>query len=161
MKGKSKRDGGLYADFSPAWDARRETNKQLRRFLVVGATSVAVDFAVYRLLLLVAWWPDTAKAASYLAGVVVGFCGNKWWTFESARRSAAEPFTYLALYVITLAVNVACNRGALTMLGDGGNPWAFLFATAVTTVLNFLGMKLVTFRRGVNERRVAAFRKAA
>lgn len=144
------------AQASAAWDERGETLKQVLRFLVVGSTSVAVDFAVYRLILSGGLLPrDIAKAASYLAGVVVGFFGNKWWTFESARRSAAEPVSYLALYAATLVVNVACNRAALALLGESGGTWAFLFATGVTTVLNFLGMKLVTFRRGIADRRQA------
>ncbi len=144
-----------------AWSEHRESRKQLLRFLVVGTSSVAVDFVAYRLLLASAWPWDVAKGASYLAGVVVGFFGNKWWTFESSRRSAAEPILYFVLYSITLAVNVVCNRGALFALGEGGGVWAFLFATGVTTVLNFLGMRFVTFRRGVEDRRTEALRKAA
>ncbi|MEX2187082.1 MAG: GtrA family protein [Pirellulales bacterium] len=143
------------------WDKRRETRKQLLRFLVVGSTSVAVDFAAYRMLAAGLPSRDIAKAVSYLAGVVVGFFGNKWWTFESARRSATEPISYLALYAATLAVNVACNRAALVVLGENGGAWAFLFATGITTVLNFLGMKLVTFRRGIDERHEETLRNAA
>lgn len=146
---------------SATWNERRETCKQLLRFLVVGSTSVAVDFLVYRLLSAGLLSRDVAKAVSYLAGVVVGYFGNKWWTFESARRSAAEPILYLAFYAGTLAVNVACNRAALAILGEKRGVWAFLFATGVTTVLNFLGMKRVTFRRGVDDRRQETLRTAA
>lgn len=145
---------------APAWSERRETRKQLLRFLVVGGTSVAVDFVVYRWLAAVAVPPDAAKGGSYLAGVVVGFFGNKWWTFESARRSAAEPLLYLALYAVTLAVNVACNRAALAVLGSQATLLAFLLATGVTTVLNFLGMKKLAFRQGIAERREIEVRKA-
>lgn len=146
---------------SAAWNERRETRKQLLRFLVVGSTSVAVDLLVYRLLGATWLSRDAAKGVSYLAGVVVGFFGNKWWTFESARRSAAEPILYLAVYAVTLAVNVGCNRAALAVLGEGRGLWAFLLATGVTTVLNFLGMKLVTFRRGIDQRRQETVRSAA
>jgi putative flippase GtrA len=141
------------ADSPTAWDERRETRKQIQRFVYVGSTSVAVDLGCYALLAGSGWPPSTAKAASYLAGVVVGFAGNKWWTFKSARRSAAEPAAYLALYAVTLAVNVACHRGVLVLAGESAATVAFLVATGVTTVLNFLGMKLVTFRRGLQERR--------
>lgn len=138
-----------------AWDERRQTRRQLARFLVVGSSSVGIDFAVYSLLAGGLGWPaDGAKGLSYLAGVVVGFFGNKWWTFESARRSAGEPIAYLALYAMTLLVNVACNWAVLVVLGPQRTGWAFLFATGVTTVLNFLGMKFVTFRRGIDQRRL-------
>jgi len=99
---------------------------------------------------------DRAKAISYLAGVIIGFALNKWWTFESARRSWTEPASYLLLYLVTLVVNVACNRLALDMFGEDGRLIAYVFATGVTTVLNFVGMRLVTFRRGVSERRATS-----
>jgi putative flippase GtrA len=97
-----------------------------------------------------------AKGISYLAGVVVGFALNKFWTFESRRRSWAEPASYLALYLMTLGVNVGCNHFALAVLGGEHRLTAFLVATGVTTVLNFLGMRLVAFRRGIQERRSVA-----
>src|SRR5215471_16694432 len=133
----------------------RENRRQLSRFLVVGVASVATDLAVYRLLVSMAGLPlDVAKGLSYWAGVVVGFFGNKWWTFRSSRRSWAEPFSYAALYAVTMLVNIACNRGVLAALGSNwvAMPIAFLFATGVTTVLNFLGMRLFTFRKGVSDR---------
>ena len=74
----------------------------------------------------------------------------------SAQRSATEPAAYLALYAVTLAVNVACHRGVLALAGDRAAVAAFLVATGVTTVLNFVGMKLVTFRRGIQARRDGA-----
>jgi putative flippase GtrA len=168
MKSTRKLGGSRSGGHSPpyalaldSWDERRETRKQLLRFLVVGTSSVAVDYAVYRLLAESPLSADAAKGVSYLAGVVVGYFGNKWWTFESSRRSAAEPVVYLALYAATLAVNVACNRAALAILGGDATPIAFLFATGVTTLLNFVGMKKVAFRRGVDERRTESRRKAA
>ena len=124
-----------------------DTRRQIARFLVVGSTSVAVDLGVYALLTAItplAW--GISKGISYAAGVVVGFFGNKFWTFESNRKSAAEPVLYLALYGCTLLLNIACNQLALTVLGPEHKLLAFLFATGVTMVTNFLGMKFVAFR---------------
>lgn len=140
------------------WSERRETLKQIRRFLVIGVLSVLVDLTVYLILTRLGLMTHLAKGISYLSGMVVGFIGNKFWTFESARRSAAEPITYLLLYAITLAVNVAVNAVVLAMFvgilpPSWNKGWAFLVATGVTTVLNFLGMRFVTFFRGVRERR--------
>ena len=62
------------------------TRKQMIRFLLVGGSCVAVDLLAYGILLnhmdRVA-----AKGISYAAGVLVGFAGNKLWTFESKRKS--------------------------------------------------------------------------
>lgn len=140
------------------WSERRETAKQIRRFLVIGGLSVLTDFIVYTLLTHLGLVTSFSKGVSYVAGMVVGFIGNKLWTFESARRSSAEPVIYIVLYTITLGINVLVNRAGLVVLGDwlalgSAKGLAFLVATGVTTVLNFIGMKWVTFRVGVRQRR--------
>lgn len=144
-----------------AWSERQETFKQIRRFLVIGVLSVLVDLTVYLLLNRFGLQTHLAKGISYVSGMVVGFVGNKFWTFESARRSAAEPLTYLLLYATTLMVNVAANAVVLSLFADLLPPFwnralAFLVATGVTTVLNFLGMRFVTFFGGVRDRRERA-----
>ena len=114
---------------------------------------MAVDLTVYALLTSttsLAW--GICKGTSYAAGVVVGFFGNKFWTFESARRSAAEPALYQALYGCTLLLNIACNQLALAGAGSEQKLIAFLVATGVTMVTNFFGMKFIAFRRGIRER---------
>ncbi len=129
----------------------QENKRQIVRFLVVGCMSVAVDLACYMFLGTILFFaPSLAKGISYVAGMAVGFVGNKYWTFGSARRSASEPVTYIVLYVVTLAVNIGVNSAVLGITG-----WtapAFLLATGVTTVLNFLGMRLITFRDGIQDR---------
>ena len=125
----------------------------MRRFLVVGTLAVLVDATIYYALAAgLDFGANAAKAVSYLAGVAVGFLLNKRWTFASARPAPGEGATYLALYAVTLGVNVVCNRAVLTLLGGRWTALAFLVATGVTTVINFLGMRLVTFRKGINER---------
>ena len=118
-----------------------------------------VDLGVYSALATrVGLAVSVAKAISYLAGVVVGFVLNKRWTFESTRQSWQEAATYLSLYSVTLVVNVASNYTVLSLLGADQRPVAYIFATGVTTVLNFIGMRLVTFRQGIADRRAAVIR---
>lgn len=133
---------------SPAEPARREIGRVLR-FVAIGGTSVLVDLLTYRTLD-GTLSPAAAKALSYVAGMLVGFVGNKFWTFESQRRSLSEPVLYVLLYAVTLGVNVGVNAAVLAVDPDGLLS-AFLAATGVTTVLNYLGMRLVTFRRGVRD----------
>lgn len=131
------------------------TPGQVARFLVVGSASVVVDLTVYALLTALSPLPwGAAKGLSYAAGVVVGYFGNKFWTFQSASRSAGEPAMYLTLYALTLALNIGCNQLALAALGQQFKLASFLFATGITTVTNFLGMKLVAFRRGIEQRQM-------
>lgn len=126
-------------------------------FLVVGITCMVVDLMVYRLL----GWTlgmrlDVAKAISYWAGVCVGFVGNKLWTFQSQSKSLAEPAAYLAQYFVTMLVNVGCNSLVLTLLGPQATALAYITATGVSTVLNFVGLRWFTFRRGLAERENAS-----
>ncbi len=135
-----------------------ETARHIRRFLVVGLLSVLCDAATYALLLKAGLYPAVAKGISYVTGMVFGFFGNKFWTFQSPQKSVAEPVVYLVVYAITLGVNVAINSFLIDQLSEGLGPSlargvAFLFATGVTTILNFLGMRLLAFRAGIRDHR--------
>jgi putative flippase GtrA len=135
-----------------------ETARHIRRFLVIGVLSVLCDLATYGLLLKLEILVPIAKGVSYVTGMVFGFYGNKFWTFESPQKSIAEPITYLLLYAVTLGVNVGINSFLLGQLSDPIGPtlakgFAFLVATGTTTILNFLGMRLLTFNAGIRARR--------
>jgi putative flippase GtrA len=137
--------------------ASRETRLQLLRFIVIGVTCVVVDLVVYRLLCSQGGIRlDWAKAISYWAGVVVGFAGNKFWTFRSAQKSLREPVAYFILYSLTMLANIGCNRAVLATLVAEATGLAFLFATGVSTCLNFVGMRLLVFRRGIQQRTAEA-----
>ncbi len=134
-----------------------ETARHIRRFLVIGVLSVLIDRGTYEMLKGGLDVP-IAKGISYVTGMVFGFFGNKFWTFQSPRKSAAEPVVFLALYAITMGVNVAINSFFLNELSGRLSPklameTAFLFATGTTTILNFLGMRLLTFNAGIRARR--------
>lgn len=131
----------------------QEIRRQMARFLFVGSASVAVDLAVYTLLTTMVsrnW--ALSKGLSYACGIMVGFFGNKFWTFRSRRRSVTEPARYLLLYALTLLLNIGCNHLALLAMGGEMKFIAFLLATGVTMVANFFGMQQFAFRRGIAER---------
>lgn len=110
-------------------------------------TCVVIDFGVYRLFATqFGYQADIAKAAGYLSGLVVGFFLNKLWTFESRQATLREPLIYLAIYSVTFLLNLGINRGVLVMLGPNAMPFAFLTATGVSTVCNFIGLRLIAFR---------------
>jgi putative flippase GtrA len=131
--------------------ARRNsaTRRAFLRFLVVGSTSVLIDLVVYQALTAAGWSPHGSKGISYVAGMAFGFVANKLWAFGSKRKSLAEPATYAALYATTLGVNVGLNAAVLALLGVRFTLPAFLVATGTTTVLNFAGLRWVTFRKGM------------
>ena len=126
-------------------------NQQLLRFLLIGGTSVAIDLIAYTVL--VDFYSTmVAKGMSYILGMIFGFFGNKYWTFESPRASISEPAIYIAIYAATLAFNIYSNHlcfNLLTHLQQSPRfcfGLAFLIATGASTVLNFIGMKYLAFR---------------
>jgi putative flippase GtrA len=123
--------------------------RELGIFLVVGALTVMVDFLVYRGLV----WTDllsvdVAKAGGFLTGTVFAYFANRLWTFAQAQHSAGSARRFIALYTLTLAVNVAVNSVALVWLAGAtaAIQIAFLLATGISATLNFLGMKLYVFK---------------
>lgn len=87
---------------------------------------------------------ELAKALSFLLGTVVAFIINKYWTFEKKELSYNEMCRFITLYTITLTANVMINQ----LLVNETNliHLAFLIATGVSTVLNFIGQKLWVFK---------------
>ena len=117
--------------------------KELKRFLVAGLSAVGTDLVTYYILL--NFLPhDIAKAVSFLLGTVVAFVINKYWTFEKHEKSYKEIVKFGVLYSLTLGANVMTNKmileyTSLVFL-------AFLVATGVSTVLNFIGQKWWVFK---------------
>ena len=117
--------------------------KELKRFLVAGLSAVGTDLVMYYILL--NFMPhDISKAVSFLLGTVVAFVINKYWTFEKHEKSYKEMLKFGILYSLTLGTNVMTNKmileyTSLVFL-------AFLVATGVSTVLNFIGQKCWVFK---------------
>ncbi|MDX2470896.1 MAG: GtrA family protein [SAR324 cluster bacterium] len=117
--------------------------KELTRFLVTGCSAVATDYLTY--LLFQQWFDlSLAKGLSFVAGSVLAFILNKYWTFEVHHSTAKQLVKFTALYLSTLAANVSVNAAALQLLPEFIT-FAFLCATGTSTILNFLGQKFWVF----------------
>ena len=123
----------------------RIKKKELIRFLFGGGSAVVVDYIVYHLLMLCGQNQDISKAISFICGAAVGFVINKLWTFESSKFSRVEILRYVILYSCTAVINAGVNR--LVIKVTAIEMLAFLCATGVSTVLNFLGQKYFVFRK--------------
>lgn len=123
--------------------------RELAIFLVVGVTTVLVDFISYRSLTGLANVPvDLAKAIGFALGTVFSYFANRFWTFAHQPHGPGSVWRFALLYASTLATNVLINALALRVLADSmaAVPVAFVVATAVSACLNFLGMKFFVFR---------------
>jgi putative flippase GtrA len=128
---------------------RHGISAQAARFLLVGATTLVLDFVTYRTLLFLGVDISPAKAVGFVVGTTAAYLLNRSWTFGSAGGRRAVVL-FLLLYAATLLVNVGVNK--LGVVALEGRPLrieiAFLLAQAVTSTLTFLGMRYVVFRDG-------------
>ncbi len=120
--------------------------KEILKFLVGGGSAVLVDFLSYHALMSIADLAvSPSKAISYILGAIVGFIINKLWTFESKKFSTTEILKYVALYAFSAVANTAVNKLVISVIGI--KLIAFLGATGVSTIINFLGQKFFVFRK--------------
>lgn len=123
--------------------------RELVLFLIVGASTVLVDFMSYRALLqFQVMEVDVAKATGFLVGTLFAYFANRFWTFGNKSHAPGSAWRFLALYVSTLGANVLINSLALKLFADMAIVFqlSFLLATGVSACLNFLGMKLFVFK---------------
>lgn len=122
--------------------------RELASFLVVGVTTVLIDYSTYRGLAFSGVAVDVAKATGFLTGTVFAYVANKVWTFGQARHAPGSLWRFALLYALTLGANVLINATALRALADirFTVPAAFLLATGTSATLNFLGMKFFVFQ---------------
>lgn len=126
-------------------DLKQIKLKELLRFLVGGGSAVIVDFILYRVLVHFGVDLSASKAISYVAGAAVGFVLNKFWTFECKKLSITEVLRYILLYACSAVANTVVN---LVVMGVTSiTIFAFLCATGVSTIINFLGQKFFVFRQ--------------
>jgi putative flippase GtrA len=142
---------------------------EIIRFVITGIISVVIDFSVYQALLGIGIPRGIAKSASFFFGAAVGFVINKLWTFGSDKGLGKEIPRYVLLYASTAVINAIVNAivlrvlalaffaeiiGLLPLRFDAATILtilAFLCATGVSMVLNFLGLKLFVFSNTYSE----------
>lgn len=130
------------------------TRFQVNRFLVVGCLTVLIDLLTYRVLAWLGLDVHLAKAIGFVTGTVFAYFANRIFTFEAQGGTSAFA-RFVALYVTTLACNVTANAAALAALprNQFAVLVAFLLATALSAMLNFVGMKFLVFRDAAPEPR--------
>ena len=123
--------------------------RELAIFLIVGVSTVLIDFISYRGLIgFQVMEVDMAKAAGFLVGTLFAYFANRFWTFGHNPHVPGSVWRFSALYASTLGANVLTNALVLKLLADMAIAiqLAFLLATGVSACLNFLGMKLFVFK---------------
>ncbi len=146
--------------------------KQFAIFFIIGCSAVALDFVVYNYVL--DWLcpgcadetnfkkyflnlnsADLAKAAGFMCGSMYTYYMNKRFTWKKKDRNNRRLARFFALYFISFVMNILGNKWALTWPDDlvpiiKVKDSAFLFATSLSVIINFLGQKLWVFNPDVS-----------
>jgi len=117
--------------------------KEMQRFIIAGFSAVGTDLITYYVLINF-FSHYTSKTVSFIAGSILSFILNKYWTFEKHQKSFSEIWKFGGLYLTALGANVLTNGYILEVTKLVF--LSFVIATGVSTVLNFLGQKFWVFR---------------
>ncbi len=139
---------------------------QLACFCVVGGINTLVDTGIFSLIyyvflgvsealysipLVISYFSGNEAlyplpfAAGYLCGVACSFVLNKLVTFRDKGSAKRQWLPFLLINLVTLGI----GQGAMALLRLAGitGILAKLITVPVTLVINFLGSRLIVFRR--------------
>jgi putative flippase GtrA len=119
--------------------------KELGVYIVVGIGSVIIDYCVYMILSLFVSVIH-AKMISYIVGMGFGFFCNRAITFKSNNSLAKDAIGFLFVYTASLFLNVIVNSVTLIIIPEQ-KIIAFLVATTVSIITNYLGQKFFVYKK--------------
>jgi putative flippase GtrA len=127
-----------------------ETNsnakKELGKFLIVGSSTVVVDYISYMGALVLGVNTPFAKTFGFLVGTTCAYFANRFWTFDAGQTEKSTLLPFLIVYAISLVVNVAVNQTLVNFFSFPGSlTFAFVVATGISATMNFIGMKFFVF----------------
>jgi putative flippase GtrA len=123
------------------------------KFGIVGASGMLVHFSVlYLFKEVVGLNPFVANTIGFVTAATTNYILNRIWTFRSREKQVAvEYLKFILVSVIGLGVNNGTMWITGKLLPDWFDDWRFyliwVFAVGVTTLWNFFGNMLFTFRK--------------
>lgn len=119
---------------------------QLIRFLLTGGLATALQYLVLAVSMDgLGWSAALASGTGYLAGSVLSYVMNYFFTFASNRSHVqAAPRFY-----VMVAVGWGLNTVVMALLADGldWNPWlSQLIATFLALIWNFVAARIWVFK---------------
>ncbi|MDQ8201919.1 GtrA family protein [Pelagicoccus sp. SDUM812003] len=123
----------------------QRTLRQVTRFALVSGISLGIDYGIYQLLTEIAGLDSSwAKRLSFACIFIWAYFAHKHFTFRNRGFNPAEPIRFSLLYFSGWAINSVVHD--LTAADANGSNPAFIAATFVWAVWNFIGQKLFVFR---------------
>lgn len=122
--------------------------KQLIKYGAVGVLNTAVDFLVYQLLTFIGMNYAVAQCISYSCGILNSYLFNSRWTFkEDAKREKNEFVSFVVVNIISLGLSVLLLKVCYDVLGIESDLVSKAIVTPVVMVINFIGTKLLVFKK--------------
>lgn len=131
------------------------------RFAMVGFLNTGIDLGIFNLLISLTSIEKGKeiilfKAAGFILALINGYFWNKYWTFQAGgtRDGQDEFLRYIIVSVLGLVINVSIAGLIVNYISPLGGVSQLLwdnFAAIVATIANlfwnFVGYKLVVFRK--------------
>ena len=119
--------------------------RQFVKFVLVGLTTTAINFAVYVVLLLAGVYYLTAAVAAFSVATLNSYTWNRIWTFRAGRHHVGK----LAKFTMVQLAGLSLNLLGLWLLVEYAGLHEFpaqVLANGAVVVSNFIGNKFWTFR---------------
>ena len=130
----------------------QKTGSQVQRFLLVGFSTVIIDYVVYWGCLGVLFFGvAVSKGIGFFAGSVFSYWANRYWTFHSPRIPDSSRQRFIILYALTWFLNISVNSTLVEILVDCSMrlELSFILSTTTSALSNFVGMKYWVFNEKV------------
>ena len=119
---------------------------EIYKFIIIGIIAVSIDAFVYYLLGNFEFFSyEISKRISFICGAVFAFFFNRSYVFQIKHKNISQILGFSILYLISFFCNAFSHDFVLNKLGIP--TVAFIFATAVSTIINYLGQKFIIFKK--------------
>ena len=119
---------------------------EIYKFIIIGIIAVSIDAFVYYLLGNFEFFSyEISKRISFICGAVFAFYFNRSYVFQSKHKNISQILGFSILYLISFLCNAFSHDFVLNKLAIPAV--AFIFATAVSTIINYLGQKFIIFKK--------------
>jgi putative flippase GtrA len=115
------------------------------KYGIVGVANVAIDFALYAVLVTVGVWYPLAKTLSLVVATFNGYTFNRVWTFRAGAHQNVTLAKYATVQAVCLLANVALLALLVEVAGQG-EIVAQAIAFPVIAAFSFLAQRMWTFR---------------
>lgn len=109
--------------------------KSLFRYAIVGGATNLIGYLTYLFLTHLGSDPKVAMSCLYILGSLIGYFGNRNWTFEDSGRKLTSAFRYSIAHLLGYLINLTL---LIFFVNKLGYPHQYVQAAAVVIVAAFL-----------------------